>query len=216
MSQRKSNHCKQGAASTWHPQRLKAPGPRAKTLHLRGIGRVTLSPQYLCGVSDLNNDQFQANPLHLAIRGSDVDKIRSLLASGEDPNVENIDGLVPLSRLAVASGSTDVAKILLAAGADPNGNQSYLPPLVTAAAEGRRELVLLLLESGADPNIVDEDEYTALMYALIRKDCDLALQLMAFGAHPRQVNRYGGDARTYAEEAGCGEVVKRIDEMLGQ
>ena len=157
-----------------------------------------------------------ADPLHQALRAGDLDAVHALLANGHDPNVENFDGLVPLSRLAIASGSTDIAKTLLAAGADPNGKQSYLPPLVTAAAKGRRELVLLLLESGADANIVDEDEYTALMYALIRKDCNLALQLLAFGAHPRQVNRYGGDARTYAEEAGCQEVVERIDAILRQ
>jgi ankyrin repeat protein len=161
------------------------------------------------GTKQMNHD-----PLHQAIRDDDVGALRALLSSGHDANVENFDGMVPLSTLALSSGSIMVAKLLLDAGADPNGNQSLLPPLVMAASQDHKDLVALLLESGADPNIVDEEENTALMYALICKDCDLALRLLSFGAHPRQVNRYGSDAKFYAEQAQCRDVLECIANLL--
>lgn len=154
------------------------------------------------------------HPLHAAIVSSDIGAIRYLLSSGEDPNVENFDGMVPLSTLATYSGSVEIARLLLEAGADPDAARTFLPPLVYAAATGHGDLVCLLLESGANPSIHDGEDYSALMYSLIRKDCDLALKLLSYGADLRLVNREGKDARMYAEEAGCQEVLKRIDQIL--
>jgi ankyrin repeat protein len=77
-------------------------------------------------------------------------------------------------------------------------------------------MVKLLLEAGANPNQFEkcEDGETALMWAVINDDTDLALHLLSAGADPRPVSRYGQDARSIALEKGHTRVVAEIDKVL--
>lgn len=100
----------------------------------------------------------------------DIDKVRRLLESGVDPNIQDPsydeEGGTPLLH-ASYNGLYEVSKLLLESGANPNIPDYYYgqTPLMWASLAGHEEIVRLLLEKGADPNIKDEDGDNALIFA---------------------------------------------------
>jgi cytohesin len=150
---------------------------------------------------DWSGDSQMAQSLHdhyvdvpdlvVAARVGYKAKLRELLDSGVDPNVQSKAGTTALmeslwrgdeetARLlldrnasvgaalhcAATRGSPGIVGSLLAKGADPNarvGNQSTA--LMIAAEAGNSGAVRLLLEWGADPNLKDYLGSTALSYA---------------------------------------------------
>lgn len=117
--------------------------------------------------------------LAYAIYHSPLAFIRTLLASGADPNPADHAGFPPLiaalscTRASPgAAGRSDVGdilRLLLEFGADPNqrGINDYTP-LHMAVAAGNRPALAILLASGADPGLrtrIDECETPAEMAA---------------------------------------------------
>ena len=97
-------------------------------------------------------DQQRATPLMQASVGGQSDAVKTLLASGADPNATDGSN-TPLS-LAASQGKTDVAKILLDAGASVKG-QGNATPLYLAAVGGYLDTVELLLDRGSDVSQYD-------------------------------------------------------------
>jgi ankyrin repeat protein len=64
--------------------------------------------------------------------------------------------------------------------------------VVDAAMAGNREAVRTLLQNGADVNTALADGMTALHYAAIKNDADLARMLLFAGANPKATTRLGG------------------------
>ncbi len=66
------------------------------------------------------------------------------------------------------------------------------PTVVDAAQQGDREAVRALLREGRDVNATEGDGLTALHWAALREDADLAQMLVFAGANVRATTRLGG------------------------
>jgi ankyrin repeat protein len=107
------------------------------------------------------------SPLTLAVRDGNVAQVRTLLASGADPNAPSGgNGWSPLMH-AVHKNQVGTASALLDAGAkaDFGGPDGYTP-LMMAAAYDDKDMVALLLHRGASPRIANAKGETALDFAL--------------------------------------------------
>jgi ankyrin repeat protein len=72
------------------------------------------------------------------------------------------------------------------------GATSPSSTVVDAAMAGNRDAVRTLLQGGADVNTALGDGMTALHYAALRNDADLARMLLYAGANPKATTRLGG------------------------
>ena len=105
------------------------------------------------------------NLLHIAARAGNIKLIRSLIASGVNPNARDEDGDSPL-HLAAKHGHSNSVKILIEAGVDPNiRSKNGLAPLHFAVFNETADTIIVLLDSGADLGARDKDGWTALHWA---------------------------------------------------
>lgn len=104
-------------------------------------------------------------PIALAMGADRHDRLRALLARGEDPNVCLL-GASPLA-LSVAGADLEEVRILLDAGAAPDRPRDANggTPLLNALEAGHFDAARLLIERGADARVVADGDLTAL-YAL--------------------------------------------------
>ena len=83
-----------------------------------------------------------------------------------------------------ASAAT-LVDVLIDAGADVNGGAARLGlPLRLIVGSGRPELVDQLLRASANPNNFNDSNWTALHYAAMCDDVNVARALLKGGAHP--------------------------------
>jgi ankyrin repeat protein len=92
-------------------------------------------------------------PLNYAAMANDVVDLEARLAAGDDQNLGDRLGLMPL-HLAAQEGSLEAARVLLDHRADVDRVNSFCnTPLFVAVfnSRGRGDLIALLRERGADP-----------------------------------------------------------------
>lgn len=134
----------------------------------------------------------QTSEFGLALTGSDLEKVRLLLAG--QPALANLPigdkGITPLA-LAVATKKVSLVQLLLANGANPNQGFSKTTPLMTAITLKQESIVDLLLQAKADPNGKDTKGLTPLFIAVStgkhRGDAatsQLVQKLIKAGANP--------------------------------
>jgi ankyrin repeat protein len=132
-----------------------------------------------------------------ALAGHDVDRVRSLLSQGADPNAPNADGWRPLH---VVIGHLDVGRavelvrVLLEHGAeveawDVDRNET---PLLSASVPGGAAVARVLLEAGANANVRNRVGDSPLRQAVWARDRDLVELLLRHGA-THTIDEYGGD-----------------------
>lgn len=160
----------------------------------------------------------------------DAELVELLLRRGADPNVVNDYGANALAE-AANKGNAGIVGMLLDAGADPNvANADGMTPLMVVARTGSVEAAQLLIDAGADPNAVEQfSGQTALMWAAAQHQPDMIDTLIAAGAdpdaqaiirewerritsepRPKDMDRGGHTALTYAAREGCAECVRRL------
>ncbi|XP_067661174.1 serine/threonine-protein phosphatase 6 regulatory ankyrin repeat subunit B-like isoform X2 [Haliotis asinina] len=121
-----------------------------------------------------------------AIRNNDIDRVASLLDSGEITDIdEAYDVLTPLCE-ACHVNARDIALLLLSSGASVNAPSKSLAkqPLHFACdtTEDRVNLIECLLEAGCDINAQDEDGNTALHLACTHSNVEATRLLLSSGA----------------------------------
>ena len=84
-------------------------------------------------------------------------------------------------------------------------------PMADAAERGDKEAVRTLLKQAVDVNAAQGDGTTALHWAAMHGDADLAAMLLYAGANPRATTRIGGyTALHLASRAGAAAVIKTL------
>lgn len=115
-------------------------------------------------------------------------------------------------------GRADDVKLLIDQGASPNQTSGEGVPILALAAARRDpeglNVVKLLLKSGADVNGRDHKGKTALFYAALEGNVDIANVLLAAKIDPYALDSDGNPARTVAFTSGHNEVIKAIDDFV--
>lgn len=111
------------------------------------------------------SDYDDASPLYRAAANGRIDRVRTLLEAGANPNELSYGDGTPLMA-AIHGGHDDIARALVAAGADPDiVSPGDGTALIAAAQNGEDGVVNLLLEAGANPDLGIEGDGTPLIAA---------------------------------------------------
>ncbi|GIY74335.1 glyco_hydro_20b domain-containing protein [Caerostris extrusa] len=140
--------------------------------------------------------------LHLATKLDHVDIVRTLLSSGANADVENLNGessfdLVQSQTMTAvyvdellkcsAKSELDRIRLLINAGVDVNSQdspESKNTALHWAVCFGKPEAVQCLLDLGAIPNVTNGQGVTPLHEAVKRKNLEIIKLLLMAGADP--------------------------------
>lgn len=147
-----------------------------------------------------------AGEIHKFARTGDVQKVRSLLATGV--NVNELDGSGATALFVAAKfGRAELVGLLLETGANPliapKGPFGSLgTPLHVAAKAGHVDVIRLLLDSGVDPNLPDAGAGPPMHLALARNRLEAAKVLVAYGAKPKVEEPVDGELKNADIEMG--------------
>jgi ankyrin repeat protein len=157
-------------------------------------GKTVMVEWLLAQGASVQRKQGTTGPLQNAAYGGHKAIADILLAHGVRADEKDEKGGTPLSAAAF-SGSTDVAELLIQHGAKVNvATTRGVTPLMRAADSHAVGMVKLLLERGADANARDNDQDTALTYAIRRR-------LSGIAEERAEIERLGGQsARKNGEE----------------
>jgi ankyrin repeat protein len=153
--------------------------------------------------ADLNLNPFNAyyDNIARAAAENDVNKVRQLVTSGNNPNETNEESRTGL-HIAAINGNLTIAAILIKGRArlditDKLGNT----PLHYSADRNQVEMAKLLLDAGASPDPINRSGVTPLMMAGGRGDLEMVRALLAKGANPRKTDFTGRDAVGWASDS---------------
>ncbi|WP_338288799.1 ankyrin repeat domain-containing protein [Luteolibacter sp. LG18] len=146
--------------------------------------------------------------LHQALEREWFDLVPRLLKAGADPNLADPQGCTPVE-FAIRKQDGELLKTLFASGGDaglrnPAGDSPVNLVMRSGWVEGRG----LLAKAGADFNRPDAAGKTPMAYAMETRDCDLAAELIGYGAKPVE----GGWNRWLSRALAMGDVpmVRRL------
>lgn len=132
-----------------------------------------------------------ASVLMDAARAGDIPQLNQLIAQGNNINIQNKDGLTPLSR-AIGGKQSETALWLIRHGADINlASHDGGTPLVWAAWRDLPSVVTELLVRNADPNASFNNGQTALMLAASNGNLELVKKLIEKGARTTSIDNDG-------------------------
>ncbi|MBN1863907.1 MAG: ankyrin repeat domain-containing protein [Victivallales bacterium] len=150
-----------------------------------------------------------------AVNDGDVEKIRSLIDQGAEPNSPGDEGLTPLMAAAY-NGDDGIVALLLDAGADTELKDiSGYTALMYACLQGNYACAKLLVDCGADINARDNDNSTPLMFA-VQGDAwnTIVKMLVAEGADPSFAGNHGMSAIDFAIQNGREDTLMILQKSL--
>ena len=177
-------------------------------------GNVAAVKLFLRHGADIRSWDWQGHtPLHMALTAphSAEELTALLLATGADPNVEDLYERTPLHTAIMGRARPGVIKLLLDAGTNVRARciDNYTP-LLRAAAAGNIEYCKLLLAYHANINETDRNRQTPLHYAAKLGYTKLARFLLDNGAYYRQKDNSGARPIRLAIRNGHGEIVEML------
>src|SRR5579871_116835 len=127
-----------------------------------------------------------------AVKNTDANAVRALLAQHADVNATEADGSTAL-HWAAQRDNLEIADLLIAAGANAKAQTRYhITPLSLACTNGNAAMIEHLIKAGADPNGTSEEGETALMTAALTGRADALKVLLAHGANVNAKEPYKG------------------------
>jgi ankyrin repeat protein len=129
------------------------------------------------------------NALHEAIERDDVEAVRSLLASGGDPNAAGRFGRTPLC----STSHKAVVALLLAHGADPNlpDSTEYTPLDAMVSSVTSEEVIEMLMKAGANPQRNGPRGFSTFTYACKQGRIETIRTLIRCGADVNRADSRG-------------------------
>ena len=166
-------------------------------------------------------EEFSDCPLCKAAKDGDLERVRFLLDSGENPdsvsktvNANSVDSKISEDsalRFAVFARRTDIVNALLEGGANPNQpNKNGSTPLSAATGESSADIVKALLDSGANVDATDIFGRSALIWAASEGKSNIAMILLAADANPNVAMDDGGTALMATAVYGRYEIAKAL------
>jgi hypothetical protein len=146
---------------------------------------------------NLTFSQKTVDVFDIARKGTIAEAKEALKENPKAFNTVNQDGFTPLI-LASYRNNIEVAKFIIANGADINANSAMGTPLMAAVVKGNIEIVKLLLDKHANVNSTDANKTTALLYASMFKNYEIARLLVKAKADPDFKDNKGNSAIDYA------------------
>ena len=145
-------------------------------------------------------------PLHSAARQGHLGMAKALVTNGARINVYNEEGLAPI-HLAVQSGSLEMVEYLIDHGAFVNAPEKNMgsTELHMAVAMGYDDIVDLLIEKGSCPKKMDNDNKTALDYAMHYNQKEIAYDLLAAGADDTNLKNFISEPNLIDQPVNFGE-----------
>jgi ankyrin repeat protein len=129
-----------------------------------------------------------------AVKERRLDRVRILIAKGDDVNLRTPSGNTPLM-YAADGNSLDILRYLLNHGADVNArNGNNNTALIYAVIKGHPEIVRELLKRKADVNVKNLSRGDALIYAVMGKKPKIADSLLRHGASVKEKYEDGDSA----------------------
>jgi ankyrin repeat protein len=122
--------------------------------------------------------------IHLAAYAGDLEKVKSIVATGTDVNTRDKDGRTALHWAAVA-GRKDVVVFLMDHGANPNAGEKRWghTPLHGAVRHGQTDVAEVLIAAGANLEAKTSDQETPLFIAASSGHMALTESLLTHGAN---------------------------------
>lgn len=151
-----------------------------------------------------------------AVRQSDTEYVRQLIAQGADVNSVGLYGRTPLyNAVSSATGtgkrSLPMLRLLLESGANVNATtETGWTPLINASANWKTDIVSLLLKHRASVNTREKDGFTALMFAVNNNDIEIVRLLLQAGADPRIRAVNGKDALAHVKKYDNGPAIREL------
>jgi WD40 repeat protein/ankyrin repeat protein len=183
---------------------------RTPLLHIRISNANPVIKLLLEKGADVNVTDNEGNsPLSNAVGDGDIERVRFLLAHGAKVNSSGKGYSLPLS-IAIFRDNLELTRLLLDHGADPNarGGEYNRSTLMGAAMGCHLEIAKMLLDRGAraeEEGSAQDDNRSALTYAVIMKDAEMVRLLISHGANVHIKDKDGtgliGIAKKYREQA---------------
>lgn len=153
-----------------------------------------------------NYSQGGISEITTAVAEGDVTKVKELLNSGVNPDIQDPDGWTPLM-WAAQDDNISMINLLTKAGADPNLVDYYEDTaLLLAIYENNVDAIRTLISVGADPNMADSTKYTPLMAAVTNENIESVKVLLELGANPNLKDEDNFTAFLYAKKYGYNEI----------
>jgi ankyrin repeat protein len=200
----------QGTADVIHPWDL--PGPFGGN-HFRSSLNIYNSDddddaEEVCESDSDEDDESEPIPLYVACASGDKKTVERLLSAGGFDIEKKFRGYTALLR-AVCCGYVNIIKMLLAHGADPSAVQSRGLSSIMLAAQWKLPRILrLLLEHNPVTtekmiNMRTKSNYSALEFAAVSDDVDIARMLIKHGADVNQEDSQGRNVLHFAIGTEC-------------
>ena len=150
-------------------------------LHSARLGLVNVMNFFRQSVPTDFANKFGDTALHYAAKGGHKEIVQDMLDSGLSPLAKNLFGETPLF-YAAEEGHKDVVEILAKYGSVEVQDKFGDTALHFAAREGHEETCIVLLQHNRLViNVLNENNQTALAYALEMGHLDLAKTLERYG-----------------------------------
>jgi len=128
--------------------------------------------------------------LSVEVQFGSIEKVKSLLDAGANPNSTDWENWTPLMTAASTNEDPEMISVLVNAGANPNEllNDDWTPLMLAVQDNRNSEIVNALVRSGAGIDFRGIHNRTALMYAVRYSTYSIVKELVDLGA---DVNAYG-------------------------